>query len=73
MKHSCQDSFLVCNSPREVPGPGVLYGALQSLQDSQPGLFLGAIRDLQIAQDDSLQPLQVPHDEDAESGGTNAP
>lgn len=63
----------MCNPPREVPGPGVLDGALQSLQDSQPGLFLGAIRHLQVAQDDSLQPLQVPHDEDAEPGGTNTP
>lgn len=63
----------MCNPPREVPGPGVLYGALQCLQDSQSGFFLGAIRDFQVAQNDSLQPLQVPHDEDAESGSTNTP
>lgn len=53
--------------PLWVPGPGVLYGALQRLQYSQSGFFPWAVTDLQVAQDHPLQPPQVPHDQDAKS------
>lgn len=56
--------------PRAAPGPGVLYGAPQRLQDSQPGFLLGAVADFQVAHDDSLQPLQVPHHQDAQPDAT---
>lgn len=57
-------------TPRLLPGPSVLYGALQRLQYSQSGFFLRAITDFQISQDNSLQPLQVPHYQDAKSADT---
>lgn len=56
--------------PRPVPGPSMLDGALQCLQDSQSGIFLGAIADFQIPQDNSLQPLQVTRYQDAKSADT---
>lgn len=48
----------------------MLYGAPQRLQDSQPGFLLGAVADFQVAHDDSLQPLQVPHHQDAQPDAT---
>lgn len=57
--------------PRQIPGPSVLYGALQCLQYSQSGFFLRAIRDFQIPQDNSLQPLQVPRYQDAKAANMN--
>lgn len=61
---------IVSFTPRPVPGPSMLYGALQRLQYSQSGFFLRAITDFQISQDNSLQPLQVPHYQDAKSADT---
>lgn len=51
-------------TPGAVPGPSMLYGALQCLQYSQSRLFLRPITDFQIAQDNALQPLQVPRNQD---------
>lgn len=63
---------LALRAPRMccVPGPSMLYGALQCLQYSQPGFLLRAVPDLQVAQDHSLQPLQVPHYQDAKAAST---
>lgn len=51
-------------TPGVVPGPSMLYGAPQCLQYSQSRLFLRPITDFQIAQDNALQPLQVPRNQD---------
>lgn len=43
-----------------IPGPSILQEKLQGFQHLQSGLLLGSIIYLQVTNDDSLQPFQVP-------------
>ncbi|EGV96830.1 hypothetical protein I79_003505 [Cricetulus griseus] len=47
-----------------IPGPSILHDKFQGFQYLQPSFFFWSIINLQITNDDWLQPLQVPDSED---------